>query len=102
MNELDFKCGNPGASTFGNFINYYQFHPPDERISMLAPEMWSSAFKAGRGCALDVGCNSGVCNLLTTSIASLHCQLFTGSHSCTEGFSRQRYEIPHFRVRCGH
>ncbi|ERL89148.1 probable RNA methyltransferase CG11342 [Dendroctonus ponderosae] len=59
MNELEFKCGNPGASKFGNFINYYQFHPPDERISMLAPEIWSSAFKADRGCALDVGCNSG-------------------------------------------
>ncbi|XP_050310168.1 probable RNA methyltransferase CG11342 [Anthonomus grandis grandis] len=56
--DLNFKKGNPGAVQFGNFINYYQFHPPEKRISMLPKDIWN--FQNCDGLyALDVGCNSG-------------------------------------------
>ncbi|XP_018568615.1 probable RNA methyltransferase CG11342 [Anoplophora glabripennis] len=54
--NLQFKGGNPGAVQFGNFINYYQFHPPEERINLLPKNVW----KGDQPCiALDVGCNAG-------------------------------------------
>lgn len=55
--KLQFKGGNPGAVQFGNFINYYQFHPPEERINLLPKNIWRS----DQPCiALDIGCNAGV------------------------------------------
>lgn len=63
MEELNFKCGNPGAVQFGNFINYYQFHPPDNRIAMLPQNIWNFTLQKPNKCyVLDVGCNAGVCN----------------------------------------
>ncbi|KAJ8952491.1 hypothetical protein NQ318_003287 [Aromia moschata] len=54
--NLQFKGGNPGAVQFGNFINYYHFHPPDERIKLLPKTIWNS----NKACvALDIGCNTG-------------------------------------------
>ncbi|XP_066142126.1 probable RNA methyltransferase CG11342 [Euwallacea fornicatus] len=59
MTELNFKCGNPGAVQFGNFINYYQFHPPNKRIAMLPTNIWDIVGQGTKYCALDVGCNAG-------------------------------------------
>ena len=28
---------DPGAARHGNFINYYEFHPPEERVGLLPP-----------------------------------------------------------------
>ena len=28
---------DPGAARHGNFINYYDFHPPGERLALLPP-----------------------------------------------------------------
>lgn len=58
QNELQYKGGNPGAVQFGNFINYYQFHPPNERIKFLPVNMWNIKEPYE---VLDVGCNTGVC-----------------------------------------
>jgi hypothetical protein len=55
--ELDFKGGNPGAVQYGNFINYYQFHPPENRLKLLPTGVWN---KTKPFCALDLGCNAGV------------------------------------------
>ncbi|XP_023019144.2 probable RNA methyltransferase CG11342 [Leptinotarsa decemlineata] len=56
-NDLQFRGGNPGAVQFGNFMNYYQFHSPKERIKLLPKHIW----KAGKPCVvLDIGCNSGI------------------------------------------
>lgn len=57
MSDLNFKNGNPGAVLYGNFINYYQFHPPDERIKLLPENLFISEEKI---VALDIGCNAGV------------------------------------------
>ncbi|XP_077283161.1 putative RNA methyltransferase CG11342 [Arctopsyche grandis] len=59
MNEdnLSFKGNDPGAVRYGNFINYYQFHPPATRIDNLPDHLWT---QSGEHCAvLDIGCNSG-------------------------------------------
>ncbi|KAG5897436.1 hypothetical protein JTB14_002699 [Gonioctena quinquepunctata] len=54
--ELQFKNGNPGAAQYGNFINYYQFHAPEERVNRLPKNIWNSE----KPCvALDIGCNAG-------------------------------------------
>lgn len=57
-NDLQFKGGNPGAVQYGNFINYYKFHPPNERISLFPKDVWGLNKPTA---ALDIGCNTGVC-----------------------------------------
>ncbi|KAL1490356.1 hypothetical protein ABEB36_013067 [Hypothenemus hampei] len=59
MDDLNFKCNNPGSVKFGNFINYYQFHPPDERISLLPTNIWDHLLLKDKVDILDVGCNAG-------------------------------------------
>ena len=56
------KVSEPGAARHGNFINYYEFHPPEERLKLL-PEDFGSRVAPEEGRAalvLDVGCNAGV------------------------------------------
>ncbi|CAG9767902.1 unnamed protein product [Ceutorhynchus assimilis] len=79
--SLNFKLGNPGAVQFGNFINYYQFHPPSNRIAMLPTDIWHSVMKPNEKCyILDVGCNAGdltieVYNFLRANISSSNCKV---------------------------
>uniref|UniRef100_A0A8D8QSC4 RNA methyltransferase n=1 Tax=Cacopsylla melanoneura TaxID=428564 RepID=A0A8D8QSC4_9HEMI len=52
---------DPGAMMFGNFINYYQFHPPLERMKLLKSAIWQQ-MQLGDDehiVCLDVGCNCG-------------------------------------------
>lgn len=54
---------DPGAMMFGNFINYYQFHPPEDRIKLLTSHIWEQLElekQEGPIVCLDVGCNCGV------------------------------------------
>ena len=56
--------GDPGAARQGNFINYYQFNPADNRIKLLDEAIHhcikdSSSSDSTIFC-LDVGCNTGV------------------------------------------
>ncbi|XP_046991640.1 probable RNA methyltransferase CG11342 [Schistocerca americana] len=52
------KENDPGAAQYGNFINYYQFHPTEARIKSLPTDVWN--VKAGEDMlCLDVGSNSG-------------------------------------------
>ena len=51
---------DPGASRHGNFINYYKFHPADERLQQLPRGIWKSSFQDQKYIALDIGCNAGV------------------------------------------
>ncbi|VEN42338.1 unnamed protein product [Callosobruchus maculatus] len=55
--HLQFKDRNPGAVKYGNFINYYQFNLPDERIRLLPRDVWGQ--NKMDFLALDIGCNSG-------------------------------------------
>lgn len=67
--KLFFKmCSNserkfdPGAARYGNFINYYQFNPPDERIKYLPSNVLHEISKLNHSSnlyCLDIGCNSG-------------------------------------------
>lgn len=54
----------PGAARVGNFINYYQFNPPDNRLELLPKDLAIAAgIEKGIGqtlLCLDIGCNSGV------------------------------------------
>ncbi|KAM9444405.1 pre-miRNA 5'-monophosphate methyltransferase [Clarias gariepinus] len=52
---------DPGAAPYGNFINYYTFNPPENRLSLIPSKLLEDV-----GCQpdteavlLDVGCNSG-------------------------------------------
>lgn len=51
---------DPGASRHGNFMNYYQFHPAEERVRQLPHGVWRVAHPARKYAGLDVGCNAGV------------------------------------------
>ncbi|CAG11783.1 unnamed protein product, partial [Tetraodon nigroviridis] len=52
---------DPGAAPFGNFINYYTFNPPENRLSLI-PKTLLQDLGYDRDTTtliLDVGCNSG-------------------------------------------
>ncbi|KAM6927843.1 pre-miRNA 5'-monophosphate methyltransferase [Xenentodon cancila] len=53
----------PGSAPYGNFINYYTFNPPENRLSLI-PATLLKDLRGGAGSdedtvILDVGCNSG-------------------------------------------
>lgn len=56
-NDLNFINDNPGAVRHGNFINYYQFHPPENRLNLISYDVFD---KDEPFIVLDVGCNAGV------------------------------------------
>ncbi|XP_068121205.1 RNA 5'-monophosphate methyltransferase [Hyperolius riggenbachi] len=56
---------DPGAVPYGNFPNYYSFHPAESRLSLLPPGQLVQLLRGEKGggerplLALDVGCNTG-------------------------------------------
>lgn len=60
----DDEINDPGAAPYGNFINYYTFNPPENRLSLipstLLRDLTSVHSDAQQSTLiLDVGCNSG-------------------------------------------
>lgn len=51
---------DPGASRHGNFMNYYTFHPAEERARQLPRGVWRPSHSDRKYLGLDIGCNSGV------------------------------------------
>lgn len=54
---------DPGAAPYGNFINYYTFNPPDNRLSLIPRTLLEDVGyepDTEAVLVLDVGCNSGV------------------------------------------
>ncbi|KAK2861832.1 hypothetical protein Q5P01_001365 [Channa striata] len=56
------EINDPGAAPYGNFINYYSFNPPENRLSLIPATLlrdlgYSDADRPTL--ILDVGCNSG-------------------------------------------
>ena len=62
LSGLDRKdTKNPGAARFGNFINYYQFNPPENRLLFLPEDLISNLSPQDSSVdVLDIGCNAGV------------------------------------------
>lgn len=62
----DEETEDPGAAPYGNFINYYTFNPPENRLSLipstLLEDVGYQADTEALLLLLDVGCNSGVRN----------------------------------------
>ncbi len=59
VNEEDKE--DPGAAPYGNFINYYTFNPPENRLSLITETLLENiGLGSERVLMLDVGCNSGV------------------------------------------
>ena len=56
----------PGAAQFGNFINYYEFNPPKNRLALFQGKFCDFFPTDQRLVCLDVGCNTGV-SFLTLS-----------------------------------
>lgn len=81
MEDLNFINNNPGAVRYGNFINYYQFHPPENRISLLPKDIWNTHSIQKKSCTLlDVGCNAGdlttaLYNFFTSVIKMPECNI---------------------------
>ncbi|XP_028303364.1 pre-miRNA 5'-monophosphate methyltransferase [Gouania willdenowi] len=52
---------DPGAAPFGNFINYYTFNPPENRLGLIPASLLQElGFRSEEPTLiLDVGCNSG-------------------------------------------
>ncbi|MCI4390269.1 hypothetical protein PGIGA_G00120660 [Pangasianodon gigas] len=62
--EIDEEKEDPGAAPYGNFINYYTFNPPENRLSLIPSTLledvgYQPARDAEAVLMLDVGCNSG-------------------------------------------
>lgn len=56
------EINDPGAAPFGNFINYYTFNPPENRLNLIpATLLRDLGYNRDTTLILDVGCNSGVC-----------------------------------------
>lgn len=54
---------DPGAAPYGNFINYYTFNPPENRLSLIPRTLLQDVgYQPDKEAVLmlDVGCNSGV------------------------------------------
>ena len=59
---------DPGAARFGNFINYYEFNPAEERVSRLPGNLLRDLDLAEESVlGLDIGCNAGVCTFILKS-----------------------------------
>lgn len=62
---MDFKNQDPGATRYGNFINYYTFNSAEHRLSLLPTHIWSNLQLSSRSTGnnhflvLDIGCNAG-------------------------------------------
>ncbi|KAF7383358.1 hypothetical protein HZH66_012708 [Vespula vulgaris] len=51
---------DPGASRYGNFMNYYQFRSAEERVRQLPrDDVWRSVRSDRKYVGLDIGCNAG-------------------------------------------
>ncbi|XP_013406733.1 pre-miRNA 5'-monophosphate methyltransferase [Lingula anatina] len=62
MNATTTKKFEPGAAVFGNFINYYSFNPPENRLKFIPTDFlfhMPSVKELNSVAALDVGCNAG-------------------------------------------
>ena len=58
---------DPGAARHGNFINYYTFNPPENRLKHIPDTLLANlGVTDSPTCILDIGCNAGVG-------ASFHC-----------------------------
>ncbi|XP_028825856.1 pre-miRNA 5'-monophosphate methyltransferase [Denticeps clupeoides] len=59
--ELSDENKEPGAAPYGNFINYYTFNPPENRLNLIPSSLLHDLGYDGRETLLmlDVGCNSG-------------------------------------------
>lgn len=56
------EINDPGAAPFGNFINYYTFNPPENRLNLIPATLLRDLdYNGDTTLILDVGCNSGVC-----------------------------------------
>jgi hypothetical protein len=63
----------PGAAQFGNFINYYEFNPPKNRLALFEGK-FCECFSSDKRkiLCLDVGCNTGVSfSVLTLTVQFL-------------------------------
>lgn len=72
----DDEINDPGAAPYGNFINYYTFNPPENRLSLipstLLRDLTSVHSDAQQSTLiLDVGCNSGVSDF-KQAVTALH------------------------------
>lgn len=58
------EVNEPGAAPYGNFINYYSFNPPENRLCLIPATLLQDLGYGDGGdgptLILDVGCNSGV------------------------------------------
>lgn len=57
------EINDPGAAPYGNFINYYSFNPPENRLSLIPASLLHDLGYGEENqttLILDVGCNSGV------------------------------------------
>ncbi|XP_022617205.1 pre-miRNA 5'-monophosphate methyltransferase [Seriola dumerili] len=56
------EINDPGAAPYGNFMNYYTFNPPENRLSLIPSTLLQDLGYSddhGTTLILDVGCNSG-------------------------------------------
>ena len=52
---------DPGAARYGNFINYYTFNPPENRLKHIPDTLLANLGVTDSPiCILDIGCNAGV------------------------------------------
>ena len=68
---------DPGAARFGNFINYYEFNPAEERVSRLPGNLLRDLDLAEESVlGLDIGCNAGVCTFILKVLNGTVCLYF--------------------------
>jgi hypothetical protein len=77
--------GLPGnGHVFGNFNNYYSFHPPSDRTNLFPKgffkRIWESANRPRALYLLDIGCNEGWLSLDMMRIAANDLSLQFGVH----------------------
>jgi len=59
VNQDEKESKDPGAARFGNFINYYSFNPPENRLKSIPDNLLTLIDSDSPICILDIGCNAG-------------------------------------------
>ena len=74
---------DPGAARFGNFINYYSFNPPENRMKNIPGDLLNRLeLTESPVTILDIGCNAGVscCQALCEALGQIKFSIGSKSH----------------------
>lgn len=102
-NHLRHRGNDPGAVQYGNFINYYQFNAPENRLEVFPLEILDHLKNTTtKVFCLDIGCNAGVKKRLKNSVENVFIYNILGLNSKTTSDFRAKTKKRSFCIGYGY